>query len=64
MTVSLPFVFVLALVAWFAVKTLHIRPWLVVVLVLLGFYLQGTFLGPAIDSSTRTGVDVINDTTK
>ncbi|NUK37321.1 hypothetical protein HRW16_23235 [Streptomyces lunaelactis] len=64
MTVSLPFVFVLAVVAWVAVKALHIRPWLVVVLVLLGFYLQGTFLGPAIDSGTRTGVDVVNETGK
>ncbi|MEV0090495.1 hypothetical protein [Streptomyces sp. NPDC050738] len=64
MTISLPFVLVLALIAWAAVKYLHVRGWLVVVLLLLGFYLQGTFLAPAIDSGTRSGVDVINQTGK
>lgn len=62
MTVNLPIVVVLGLVAWFAVKFLGVRVWLVVVIALFGFYLADTFLAPAIDSGTRTGVQVVNGT--
>ena len=34
--------------------------WVVVLIALFGFYLSQTFLAPAIESGTRTGVDVIN----
>jgi hypothetical protein len=61
-TVSLPLVVVLGLVAWGAVKFLGVRVWLVVVIALFGFYLADTFMAPAIDSGTRTGVDVVNGT--
>ncbi|MCH0562959.1 hypothetical protein [Streptomyces sp. MUM 2J] len=62
MTVSLPLVLVLGLVAWGAVKFLGVRVWLVVVIALFGFLLSRTFLAPAIDSGTRSGVDVVNGT--
>ncbi len=38
--------------------------WLVVVLLLGGFLLADTFLAPAIDGATETGVQVVNDTSK
>ncbi|PBC62913.1 hypothetical protein BKI49_16850 [Streptomyces sp. Tue6028] len=60
MTVSLPLVFVLGLIAWGAVKFLGVRTWVVVVVALFGFLLSQTFMAPAIDSGTRSGVDVIN----
>ncbi|WP_326787714.1 hypothetical protein [Streptomyces sp. NBC_00151] len=60
MTVSLPLVFVLGLIAWGAIKFLGVRTWLVVVIALFGFLLSRTFMAPAIDSGTRSGVDVIN----
>jgi hypothetical protein len=59
-TVSLPLVLVLGLIAWGAVKFLGVRIWIVVVIALFGFLLSRTFMGPAIDSGTRDGVDVIN----
>lgn len=62
MTVSLPLVLVLGLIAWGAVKFLGVRIWLVVVIALFGFLLSRTFLAPAIDSGTRSGVDVVNGT--
>ncbi|MFI2644819.1 hypothetical protein [Streptomyces sp. NPDC018610] len=62
MTVSLPLVLVLGLIAWGAVKFLGVRVWLVVVIALFGFLLSKTFLAPAIDSGTRSGVDVVNGT--
>lgn len=62
MTVSLPLVLVLGLIAWGAVKFLGVRIWLVVVIALFGFLLSHTFLAPAIDSGTRSGVDVVNGT--
>lgn len=62
MTVSLPLVFVLGLIAWGAVKFLGVRTWIVVVIALFGFLLSRTFMAPAIDSGTRSGVDVINGT--
>ncbi|WP_030561518.1 hypothetical protein [Streptomyces aureocirculatus] len=60
MTVSLPLVFVLGLVAWGAVKFLGVRTWIVVVIALFGFWLSHTFMAPAIESGTRSGVDVVN----
>ncbi|MEO3755171.1 hypothetical protein [Streptomyces sp. B6B3] len=61
MTVSLPLVVILGLIAWGAVKFLGVRPWLVVVIALFGFYLSDTFVAPAIDSGTRSGVDIVNN---
>ncbi|MFF2187864.1 hypothetical protein [Streptomyces sp. NPDC058155] len=61
MNVSLPLVFVLGVVAWAAIKFLGIRLWVAVVIALFGFWLSETFLAPAIESGTRTGVDVVND---
>lgn len=60
MTVSLPLVVVLGIVAWAAIKFLGIRLWVAVVIALFGFYLAHTFLAPAVDSGTRTGVQIIN----
>ncbi|WP_030788966.1 hypothetical protein [Streptomyces sp. NRRL S-920] len=60
MTVSLPLVFVLGLFAWGAVKLLGVRTWIVVVIALFGFWLSHTFMAPAIESGTRSGVDVVN----
>ncbi|EST25775.1 hypothetical protein [Streptomyces niveus] len=62
MNVSLPLVFVLGVVAWAAIKFLGIRLWVAVVIALFGFWLSETFLAPAIESGTRTGIDVVNDT--
>ncbi|MFD7238753.1 hypothetical protein ACFWAT_26055 [Streptomyces syringium] len=64
MTVSLPLVFVLGVIAWAAIKFLGIRLWVAVVIALFGFYLAHSFLAPAIDSGTRTGVDVVNGTNR
>ncbi|WP_328494712.1 hypothetical protein OHS59_19655 [Streptomyces sp. NBC_00414] len=60
MTVSLPLVAVLGFFAWGAVKFLGVRIWIVVLIALFGFWLSDTFMAPAIESGTRTGVDVIN----
>ncbi|WLW53409.1 hypothetical protein [Streptomyces sp. YU58] len=60
MTVSLPLVFVLGFFAWGAVKFLGVRIWVVVLIALFGFFLSRTFMAPAVESGTRTGVDVIN----
>ncbi|WP_329397979.1 hypothetical protein OHA45_27565 [Streptomyces lydicus] len=62
MTVSLPLVVVLGLTACGAVRFLGVRIWIVVVIALFGFYLAGTFLAPAIDSGTRSGVEIVNGT--
>ncbi|ELS54311.1 hypothetical protein [Streptomyces viridochromogenes] len=64
MTVSLPLVFVLGVIAWAAIKFLGVRLWVAVVIALFGFWLSHTFLAPAIESGTRTGVDVVNGTHK
>ncbi|MET8810046.1 hypothetical protein [Streptomyces sp. NPDC004546] len=64
MTVSLPLVFVLGVIAWAAIKFLGIRLWVAVVIALFGFLLSHTFLAPAIDSGTRSGVGVVNGTHK
>ncbi|MEU6509330.1 hypothetical protein [Streptomyces sp. NPDC046942] len=60
MTVSLPLVFVLGFFVWGAIKFLGVRPWIVVLIALFGFWLSHTFMAPAIDSGTRSGVTVIN----
>jgi hypothetical protein len=60
-TVSLPLVAVLKIIAWTAIRFLGIRLWVAVVIALFGFYLAHTFLAPAIDDSTRTGVGIVND---
>ncbi|MGA4951471.1 hypothetical protein [Streptomyces lydicamycinicus] len=60
MTVNLPLVVVLGLIAWGAVKFLGVRIWIVVVIALFGFYLADTFLASAIDSGTRSGVEIVN----
>ncbi|KNE83192.1 MULTISPECIES: hypothetical protein [Streptomyces] len=62
MTVTLPLVLVLGLFAWGAIKFLGVRTWIVVLVALFGFWLSDTFLAPAIESGTRSGVDVINGT--
>ncbi|WP_338783141.1 hypothetical protein [Streptomyces sp. DG1A-41] len=62
MTVSLPLVFVLGVIAWAAIKFLGIRLWVAVVIALFGFWLSRTILAPAIESGTRSGVDVVNGT--
>ncbi|NBM17062.1 hypothetical protein [Streptomyces sp. GC420] len=61
MNVSLPLVLVLGLFAWGAVKFLGVRTWVVVLIALFGFWLSDTFMAPAIESGTRSGVDIIND---
>ncbi|MFI6845983.1 hypothetical protein ACIBJD_15215 [Kitasatospora sp. NPDC050467] len=63
MNVQLPFLFILALAAWFIVRNLRLRWWAVASLVLLGFYLADTSAAPLIDNTTHNGVDVINKTT-
>ncbi|MFI2346888.1 hypothetical protein ACH492_35120 [Streptomyces sp. NPDC019443] len=64
MNVELPLVLVVALVGYFGIKLMRPPTWLIVVLLLGGFLLADTFLAPAIESGTRTGVDVVNGTTK
>ncbi|GGW19078.1 MULTISPECIES: hypothetical protein [Streptomyces] len=64
MTVSLPLVFVLGVIAWAAIKFLGVRLWVAVVIALFGFLLSHTFLAPAIESGTRSGVGVVNGTHK
>lgn len=62
MNVTLPLVVVLGVVAWAAIKFLGIRLWVAVVIALFGFWLSHTFLAPAIETGTRSGVDVVNHT--
>ncbi|MCX4580314.1 hypothetical protein OHB41_45590 [Streptomyces sp. NBC_01571] len=38
----------------------HVRTWVVVLIGLLGFWHSHTFLAPAIESGTRSGVNVVN----
>jgi hypothetical protein len=63
-TVQLPLIVVLAALGYAGLKLTRVPTWLVLVLVLGGFYLAGTFLAPAVDSGTRTGVEIVNGTTK
>jgi hypothetical protein len=62
--VTLPLVFVLGLIAWAAIKFLGIRMWVAIVIALFGFWLSHTYLAPAIESGTRSGVDVVNGTNR
>ncbi|MFE0376423.1 hypothetical protein ACFW1M_12715 [Streptomyces inhibens] len=64
MTVHLPLIALVALVGYFGIKMLRPPLWLIVLLLLGGFLLADTFLAPAIESVTQTGVDVVNHTTK
>ncbi|QKV93610.1 hypothetical protein ABVG11_20830 [Streptomyces sp. HD1123-B1] len=60
MTVSLPLVFILGAIAWFAIKFLGVRVWIAVVIALFGFWLAHTGLAPLVESGTRSGVDTVN----
>ena len=53
MTVSLPLVFVLGVIAWAAIRFLGVRLWVAVVIALFGFWLSHTFL-----AHSRTGRSV------
>jgi hypothetical protein len=64
MTVELPLVILLAVIGYFGIKLMRPPTWLVVVLLLGGFLLADTFLAPAIDGATHTGVQVVNETSK
>ncbi|MGW0560051.1 hypothetical protein ACWDZ4_05330 [Streptomyces sp. NPDC003016] len=64
MNVELPLIFVIAVFGYFGIRLFRPPTWLIVVLLLGGFLLADTFLAPAIESGTRTGVDVVNDTQK
>lgn len=46
MTVSLPLVFVLGFFVWGAIKFLGVRPWIVILIALFGFWLSHTFFAP------------------
>jgi hypothetical protein len=63
-TVHLPLIALVALVGYFGIKLMRPPTWLVVVLLLGGYLLADTVLAPAIDSGARTGVEVVNGTTK
>ncbi|MFB7904830.1 hypothetical protein ACFC1T_00175 [Kitasatospora sp. NPDC056076] len=64
MNIQLPFIVVLAIVAWLIVRHLRLRWWVVAAFVLLGFYLADTSAAPLIDNTTRDGVSVVNKTNK
>ncbi|MFF4229013.1 hypothetical protein [Streptomyces sp. NPDC001820] len=64
MHVELPLILVIAIFGYFGIKIMRPPTWLIVVLLLGGFLLADTFLAPAIESGTKTGVDVVNGTTK
>ncbi|GAA1101457.1 hypothetical protein [Kitasatospora arboriphila] len=64
MTITLPLVVVLGILAWAVIRFLGVRLWVAVVIGLFGFYLAHTFLAPVIDGTTRTGVQVVNGTQK
>ncbi|WP_127353876.1 hypothetical protein [Actinacidiphila soli] len=64
MTVDLPLIVVLIALGYVGLKFARVPKWLVVVLLLLGFQTAHTFIAPAVDSGTKTGVEVVNGTTK
>ncbi|MET7714410.1 hypothetical protein [Streptomyces sp. NPDC005407] len=64
MNVELPLIAVIAIFGYFGIKFMRPPTWLIVVLLLGGFLLADTFLAPAIESGTKTGVDVVNETGK
>ncbi|WP_406305236.1 hypothetical protein OHA61_27255 [Streptomyces sp. NBC_00885] len=64
MNVELPLIVLVAVFGYFGIKLMRPPTWLIIVLLLGGFLLADTFLAPAIESGTQTGVDVVNGTTK
>jgi hypothetical protein len=64
LNVELPLILLVAIFGYFGIKLMRPPTWLIVVLLLGGFLLADTFLAPAIESGTKTGVDVVNGTTK
>jgi hypothetical protein len=64
MNVELPLILVIAVFGYFGIRLFRPPTWLIVVLLLGGFLLADTFLAPAIESGTRTGVDIVNETQK
>ncbi|MCW2871282.1 hypothetical protein [Actinacidiphila oryziradicis] len=64
MTIDLPLIVVLIALGYVGLKFARVPKWLVIVLLLLGFQTAHTFIAPAIDSGTKTGVEVVNGTTK
>ncbi|MDT3397205.1 hypothetical protein RKE29_11195 [Streptomyces sp. B1866] len=64
MTVHLPLIALLAVLGYFGLKLTRVPAWLLLVLLLGGFYLADTRLAPVIDSGTRSGVEVVNGTDK
>nr|WP_202426391.1 hypothetical protein [Streptomyces sp. HUCO-GS316] len=60
----MPLIVVVAIIGYFGIKLTRPPTWMVVVLLLGGFLLAGTYLAPAIESGTKAGVDVVNDTSK
>jgi F0F1-type ATP synthase assembly protein I len=63
-TIDLPLIVVLIALGYVGLKFARVPKWLVVVLLLLGFQTAHTFIAPAVDSGTKTGVEVVNGTTK
>ena len=64
MTITLPVVLLLGVGTVAAIKFLGIRLWVAALIALFGFYLAGTFIAPAIDETTKSGVDIVNHTQK
>jgi hypothetical protein len=62
-TVDLPLIVVLIALGYVGLKFARVPKWLVAVL-LLGFQIAHTFIAPAVDSGTHSGVEVVNGTTK
>jgi hypothetical protein len=60
--VEIPLVLLLAVFGYFGIKLFRPPTWLVLTLLLAGFLLAGTFLGPAIEGTAETGVQVVNET--
>ncbi|MGA5701707.1 hypothetical protein [Peterkaempfera bronchialis] len=64
MTITLPLVVVLGAVVWLAIRFLGVRLWVAAAIALFGFYLAHTWVAPAIDHTTRSGVEVVNGNRK
>ncbi|WP_037568560.1 hypothetical protein [Phaeacidiphilus oryzae] len=60
MSVHLPLIFVLGALAFAFIKFHRVRWWGVIALVLFGFLLAHTFLGPAINDGTNSGTQIVN----
>ncbi|MCQ4043009.1 hypothetical protein ACFOSC_13770 [Streptantibioticus rubrisoli] len=61
---TVPLWFVVLVVSWLAVRLVRPPWWVVALLLLGGFLLAHSFLAPAIESGTHTGVGIVNGTTK